>query len=106
MQDEIHEMHIDYVKWTEFITKIYRKNIMMVFGKFNWSIVTKNGVHEQNIIDHQGSLNEWDVMNMWKTDLHLFDNEMEKFASIMATLLTIMIVLFIIRFNYEMNQPF
>ena len=45
-------------------------------------------------------------MNMWKTDLHLFDNEMEKFASIMAMLLTIMIVLFIIRFNYEMNQPF
>ena len=75
MQDEIHEMHIDYVKWTEFITKIYRKNIMMVFGKFNWSIVTKNGVHEQNIIDHQGSLNEWDVMSMWNRDLHLFDKD-------------------------------
>ena len=31
---------------------------------------------------------------------------MEKFASICAIALTILIVLFVMRFNREMNQPF
>ena len=53
LQYEIIDMHSDFARWTIIITR-YRKNILKI-GNINWNTVTKNGVHEQNIIDHQGS---------------------------------------------------
>lgn len=77
MQYEIDDMHIDCVRWIKDSTKIFHKNIMMVFGKFNWNTVIRNGVLEQDIIDQIGLLNDRNVIIMLKIDLHLQNKKMD-----------------------------
>lgn len=67
-QDEIHDTHIDCVRWM-IDTIRYQKNTL-IHGKCKLNTVSKSESNEQNSMDLEELSNERNVLNLWKVDSH------------------------------------